>query len=269
MKTSKKILLGLLSALLVVPSIGFLFTKQVLAVDENTFEGATYTLIGLDTIQIQLRGAGSEPGQTYTFYDRDTSDNGNDGDANYVLFGPLSDGLFCGSITLRGGWPPADGATSIRGELSGALFQSTDVGDCIRPEMDELVDTFNDEAIDVEIPEEGPVGGTCTPGMPGCECDSEGNCVQGAVDDISGCVDAASYALAWLVCPVLAGIGDTVEGLNDIIEGLLVFNVEDTLPDTGEVRQVWSAFRALATSVLVIVMLVMIISQAMGRGPFA
>lgn len=260
MKTPKKILLGLVPLLLVVFLLNFFADAKVEAVDENTFDGATFTVNrARDTIVVQLRGMGSEEGQSYNFTDSNPSDE----TLNFKYVGNLSDGYACAGrdnqgITVQGGsWPT--GPTSVRATLAVVLLDGLNrsPNDCFFDFDPGDVAAIINEGVNVRVPGEGeedPGGGSG-----GAE----------SADDVSGCIDVASIYLAWIICPVIAGIGEAVEGLNKIVENLLQFNVDEFLPDGGRVQQAWSAFRVLATSVLIIVMLIMIISHALGRGPFA
>lgn len=76
------------------------------------------------------------------------------------------------------------------------------------------------------------------------------------------------FGLSWVVCPILGGIDSVVNKLNNIIEGQLIFNTEEDFGEGQEVKQAWSSVKNIATTLVVIAMLVMVISQAVSWGPF-
>jgi MFS family permease len=92
-----------------------------------------------------------------------------------------------------------------------------------------------------------------------------------AASDTSTCVFQThnggwDTALSWILCPVVNGLSASADGLNDFISGQLNFDVKSNL--TGSVQKSWTIFRDLASALVVIVMLVMVLSQAIGGGPF-
>lgn len=78
--------------------------------------------------------------------------------------------------------------------------------------------------------------------------------------------DGWDSALSWILCPVVNGLSDAADGITDFVEGQLNFDVNANL--NGSVERAWSIFRELTSAILVIVMLVMVLSQAIGGGPF-
>jgi hypothetical protein len=73
-------------------------------------------------------------------------------------------------------------------------------------------------------------------------------------------------ALTWISCEVLRGMGGIGDTLNDIINSQLDFNIHQNL--NGNVKQAWNIMRVLSTLILVVILLIVIISQAIGSGPF-
>ena len=78
---------------------------------------------------------------------------------------------------------------------------------------------------------------------------------------------------AYLICPILGVLDDAAGGFNNFIEGQLNFctGVSSTTGAkcsdnnlTDQVKTGWSTFRVIATALLIIIMLVAIISQALG-----
>jgi len=78
------------------------------------------------------------------------------------------------------------------------------------------------------------------------------------------------FVMAWALCPILRGLDATIGFIDEQIRDLLEINTDQyfskAAPDNG-VYKVWTIIRNLAASLLIIVMLVMIISQAFSWGP--
>jgi hypothetical protein len=77
----------------------------------------------------------------------------------------------------------------------------------------------------------------------------------------------SSWALRWLVCPVIDVIDHSIVELNPILDGM--FTISPTITNANEkpgisFYKAWGDFRDIAVSLLVIVALVMVIGQAMG-----
>ncbi|HET7827352.1 MAG TPA: hypothetical protein VFK97_00595, partial [Candidatus Saccharimonadales bacterium] len=87
---------------------------------------------------------------------------------------------------------------------------------------------------------------------------------SGSSDTASSCI--SDSGLSWIVCPVINGLSESADVMNGFIEGQLNFSVQDNLG--GSVHSAWTIFRTLTSIILVIVMLVMVFSQAIGGGPF-
>ncbi|MBX4197651.1 hypothetical protein KW801_03825, partial [Candidatus Saccharibacteria bacterium] len=80
----------------------------------------------------------------------------------------------------------------------------------------------------------------------------------------SSCVDEQS--LSWLLCPIINGLSKSADGISSFVSSQLNFSVNDNL--NGSVKKAWTVFRSLTSVILVIVMLIMVFSQAFGGGPF-
>jgi hypothetical protein len=90
-------------------------------------------------------------------------------------------------------------------------------------------------------------------------------------DDTSACVANSSTTLEWLMCPLIVAISDGADGLNKFVESQLDFSTDNFLPDSGSnigAYRAWSVIKDLATSVLIIILLIMVFSQAAGSGVF-
>ncbi len=81
--------------------------------------------------------------------------------------------------------------------------------------------------------------------------------------------------LTWLICPIIAAANEVVEQLDNAIVKELNINTEeyfgeagDAFSTSGEFYTVWSSFRTIGLILLLIAALIMVISQAIGVGPF-
>ncbi|HET6864207.1 MAG TPA: hypothetical protein VFH37_03360 [Candidatus Saccharimonadales bacterium] len=83
-------------------------------------------------------------------------------------------------------------------------------------------------------------------------------------DTASSCTNDAT--LSWIVCPVVNGLSKSADTMNSFVESQLNFSVKENLSDS--VHKAWTIFRTLTSIIIVIVMLVMVFSQAVGGGPF-
>lgn len=85
--------------------------------------------------------------------------------------------------------------------------------------------------------------------------------------DTQGC--AISSDFNWILCPVITGLSNAADSITGIVEGQLNFNIGANLGKSGgSVEKAWTVFKNLVSALLVIVMLVMVISQAVGGGVF-
>lgn len=91
-------------------------------------------------------------------------------------------------------------------------------------------------------------------------------------------LDSGGFSLAWLMCPLLAAANDLVNGsdgnggLIGLFENQLSFNVNRDLGVVGggsnQVQTAWSLIKNIASIALIVIMLIMIFSQAVSAGPF-
>jgi MFS family permease len=91
-----------------------------------------------------------------------------------------------------------------------------------------------------------------------------------ASTDTSACVfktndGALDKALSWILCPVISGLSTSADSINGFVEGQLNFDVNQNL--SGSVQKSWTVFREITSAALVIVMLIIVFSQAVGGGP--
>lgn len=86
--------------------------------------------------------------------------------------------------------------------------------------------------------------------------------------------NSGGWGLAWLACPVLDAASGLTTTLLNIFEDQLSFSVnqlgssKDPTSGYYKIHQSWSLIKDIASSLVVIVMLVMVLSQAISFGPF-
>lgn len=125
----------------------------------------------------------------------------------------------------------------------------------------------------------GSLTGTPSGGIPGTSaCGTLPDCIaQGDQLDSSACVANSHTSLEWILCPIINSISKFADQINGYVEDQLHFRVNEMLPDCVSsavnanncgVNRAWSIIKNIVASMLVIIMLVMVISQAIGRGPF-
>jgi hypothetical protein len=85
-------------------------------------------------------------------------------------------------------------------------------------------------------------------------------------NDGDACEGSSNTGLEWVLCAGLRAIGGFADSVNDLIDSQLNFDIDQNL--NVHVKQAWSIFRIISTVLLVIIMLVMILAQASGGGPF-
>jgi hypothetical protein len=99
---------------------------------------------------------------------------------------------------------------------------------------------------------------------------ADGSLIVNTSDSESGnaCEANNNTGFEWLICGVLRGIDDFTTRVNHLIEGQLNFNVQKNLIQPKGIKQAWGSFRVIASALLVLVMLIMVFSQAISAGPF-
>lgn len=85
---------------------------------------------------------------------------------------------------------------------------------------------------------------------------------EGAINNET-CEEDLASPLAWIACPLLGAMEDSINFLFNIADELLNVDAQAFYGDDG-LRQTWSYFRGIATFSLLAIALVMILSQAMG-----
>ncbi len=83
------------------------------------------------------------------------------------------------------------------------------------------------------------------------------------------CESKATFGFGFLLCGALRGLDGTIDTLDAGITKILDFDINSyKTDDVNSIQRAWSIIRNLTTVVLIIVMLVMVISQAVDWGPF-
>jgi uncharacterized membrane protein YgcG len=94
---------------------------------------------------------------------------------------------------------------------------------------------------------------------------------QGKGDDTSNCIVNGSTTFEWILCPFTSAIGAAADKMNNFIDNQLNFSSKDFLPDSGSndgIYKAWLIMKNLVASVLIILLLFMVISQAVGTSVF-
>ncbi|HEX5447728.1 MAG TPA: hypothetical protein VFW90_00810 [Candidatus Saccharimonadales bacterium] len=106
-----------------------------------------------------------------------------------------------------------------------------------------------------------------TPSAATTTCDPNTQNCDG--DDTSKCIADGHTSLEWIFCPILTSISKFTDQIINFFQSQLNFYVDGFLPNgDSQVKKAWTVIKDLASSILVIVMLIMVISQAAGGGPF-
>jgi hypothetical protein len=298
--------LGTVFVLLLASSL-FLTRSALADIPINNFSSATYTYTGSAGTNSPIRvvvknDAGNNVTLNFTFRNNVAGfvQYGIDESANPDL---CSAGLLriqSDSITKN----PATGYISISSRTNGQCLDSFSSAQPNGPQVSitnpnpASTPACNPQTDPNQCQGGGPVtpGGICSnPGQTSGEltcgnCSSQG-CVwttntQTAVDANSSCLDADTLSLGWIFCKIFQGVDNTVRSFYGLVEDQLCFKAGDsstnsgvncdssgntnflsTQPPNNGVFKAWSTFRVIATSLLVIAMLIMVISQATGAGP--
>ncbi len=86
---------------------------------------------------------------------------------------------------------------------------------------------------------------------------------QSAEDSSTGC-DFGGNPLTWIICPTIGILEVMIQKVDDFIMSSLTFDTENVFKTDGGYYAAWNSFRVIATSLLVIVGIVMVTSQALG-----
>ena len=104
------------------------------------------------------------------------------------------------------------------------------------------------------------------------------NTVAQTGSDDSSCEATSGSSLAWVMCPLFNATSAIVKSTVGIFENLLSFTVAQDLGNAqcqinnqgcqASVKLTWSIIKNIASIILVVILLVMVFSQAIGGGPF-
>lgn len=257
MKIHKKIGLGLGLFILSVLLPLFVFSQKTLAapVSDATFKNAQFRISSrcgtdsnkLDTVRVNIDG------KEYAFVDKDPCDN----TKNLKFYGSTS--FLCNQsnappdygITVAGPAKLFPGGGSTYDATIKLIYWTNTDEPCKDGQQNKLLEStpitlyYNV----TNIPPPGSGGGD-----------------SGGGNDGGSCAENSNWALSWLACPLLTGAADFTNYLLDAFESLLSFTIPQDPTDDGmvQVKQSWTIFRTLASALLVIVLLVVVISQAIG-----
>jgi hypothetical protein len=90
-------------------------------------------------------------------------------------------------------------------------------------------------------------------------------------DDTSACIANSSTTLEWIGCPIITALSKGADKLNGLVEDQLNFKTSRFLPEDGDnngAYKAWAIIKNLSTSILIIILLIMVFSQAVGSGFF-
>jgi hypothetical protein len=273
MKISKKIRVGLCVLLCLVGAFTLLGAKKTYAasMDAETFAQYPYTVTAFDASGNISALKVTIGGKDYFFNDADPTDD----TLNLKYYG--SAGPIChqtqdqdkpmAGITIDSGPFQAlaadkgyfnahisvgySGDTNVDCDENGAQEHFDEDGD--RPDITILFAKNMPHAPTVTA---APTNGGGTGSTGGSGSTSSGN----------SCEALTNNGFEWAFCGILRGIDDFMNSINNYIESQLNLNVNELL--NQNVQQAWNVFRILASSLLVLIMLIMVFSQAISAGPF-
>jgi hypothetical protein len=114
---------------------------------------------------------------------------------------------------------------------------------------------------------------TCDPKAGNCTCTSQGCVVTGSAattatqgQDVVTLCELKPTVVNWLLCSMLDWIDQFMQEVTNLINSQLNFDTKTFL--NASVKQSWAVFRNLSSALIVIVLLIMIFSQAVGGGGF-
>lgn len=265
MKIFKKIGLGLSLFVLLVSSVLAIGSGQALAapVTENSFRNTTYIITSFKNNRPEKIVA-NIAGTTVTFTDSNTSDT----KLNFksLTGATASDNFICSQldddegITLEDNPQPLPGGGTSRSGFIKLGYMDDTSETCRRKFTNEkYLDKLAILAV-FGVPGVTPPGG------------STGEADGGEADACQS--NSGGWAFTWAVCPVLAAADELTTFLVNNFEEQLAFNVSqlgsatDKNSGSYKIHQTWSLIKNIASALVVIVMLIMVLSQAISVGPF-
>jgi hypothetical protein len=118
----------------------------------------------------------------------------------------------------------------------------------------------------------------CDPKTEECNsCGSLSTCLNDTSGgpDSSACVAGSHTSLEWILCPIVTGVGKFADAINNALESQLNFSTNNYLADSAstnnkcgadkcQVNKAWVIVKNIVSGLVVVLMLVMVISQAAG-----
>lgn len=304
MKIHKKIGLGTATMLLTLLA-GYLFlSHRVFAVEVENFTQpiSDYRITSFkngkpETVKVTIQGQYSNDSgtlrddptrpfqETLTFQDKNTTDNilnlafqSSSAGSNTVLCSLPSPPSIDYSV-------PSQKASSDTGYYNASLKNLTfgqDPGSCVPSSPDHYDEVAITDGLVYDLSMAGaPAPGSTTATPPTSTANS--------------CESNLNSSFDWIICPALRGVDHFAGVLNDFVENQSCVNTNENVNGTvvgsstagavscpgtsiygadikngpkNGVKIAWSTFKNIASALLVILMLVMVISQAFGGGPF-
>ncbi len=245
------------------------FPQKTLAVSVNddSFKepNATYTVESVvdgepETVSAVIGG------ETYLFVDRDPTD-----DTHNLKY--YDEGLICNMTRKPGGDKTSEGINHTgntqslaNGETTawpGANIWLSYSGDTDEDCREGAADEFLPETL-ITLYSNSPETNTSNNGNNGPTGDNELASYLVGGGDSSACAANSNTTMEWLLCPIINAISKFTDQMNNFVEGQLHFRVGQLLPNDGQVNKAWTIIKNIVAGLVVILMLVMVISQAVG-----
>jgi hypothetical protein len=172
---------------------------------------------------------------------------------------------------------PQNGAIVLtQGQNTGSYFILSSLPDGLPPNITSTSYTllYNTGTVDSSkcyIAKQADVSNITISGTQGQPAQNTGAGGSGPTAAASGDTCTVSgWSLSWLICPVLEAANSLSNATISLFEKQLSFTIGDLSRNNGndKVHLSWSLIRDISSALLVIIMLVMVISQAVGGGPF-
>ncbi|MBR2658748.1 hypothetical protein IKD57_02525 [Candidatus Saccharibacteria bacterium] len=99
----------------------------------------------------------------------------------------------------------------------------------------------------------------------GSNDDSNKEDVNDASSPYDKCYEAGLDSQAWVICPAIRNMTESVSGMDNLVNSMLAIKTEDYQAD-GNTEGIWGVFRNIANTAMIVVLLVIIFSQLTGYG---
>jgi hypothetical protein len=178
-------------------------------------------------------------------------DNGNNGAAGYTANFDWSSQTTQLNCLYGGNAPSNNGTMQNVTSLNGSSSQ------LVRVYLNNVAASVGNPGV-VTLPVSGT---TCSAGNQTTNCGSQ----------IVVCSATLTNPISWFVCPVISSIQDIMASIGKTIDSYLTIPITyfNASSETGQpMYEAWNSVRDIALSILAIVALVMVFSQALSVGPF-